>query len=114
MSALDIKIIDLDFPVGSKNKTATLITGDREAMLVDAGFTRADGHRLGAEVLDSGKALTKVFISHADPDHYWGAEVIADAFPDAELIATPTVIQHIGEKEEGEGTAGGGGGEETP
>jgi len=105
MSALDIKIIDLDFPVGSKNKTATLITGDREAMLVDAGFTRADGHRLVAEVLDSGKALTKVFISHADPDYYWGAEVIADAFPDAELIATPTVIQHIGEKYEGKLTA---------
>ena len=64
-------------------------------MLVDAGFTRADGHRLVAEVLDSGKALTKVFISHADPDFYWGAEVIADAFPDAELVATPLVIEHI-------------------
>ena len=39
MSSLEIKIIDLDFPVGSKNKTATLITGERDAMLVDAGFT---------------------------------------------------------------------------
>src|SRR5439155_16663384 len=73
MSALDFKIIDLDFPVGSKNKTATLITGEREAMLVDAGFTRADGHRLVGEVLDSGRTLTTVFISHADPDYYWGA-----------------------------------------
>ena len=81
MSALDIKIIDLDFPVGSKNKTATLITGERDAMLVDAGFTRADGHRLVGEVLDSGRTLTTVFISHADPDYYWGAEVIADTFP---------------------------------
>ena len=95
MTPIEIRIIDLDFPVGSKNKTATLITGEREAMLVDAGFTRADGHRLVAEVLDSGKALTKVFISHADPDYYWGAEVIADAFPDAEIVATPLVIEHI-------------------
>jgi glyoxylase-like metal-dependent hydrolase (beta-lactamase superfamily II) len=101
MSALDFKIIDLDFPVGSKNKTATLITGEREAMLVDAGFTRADGHRLVAEVLDSGRTLTKVFISHADPDYYWGAEVIADAFPEAELVAPPLVIEHIREKYEG-------------
>ena len=85
MSALDIKIIDLDFPVGAKNKTATLITGEQDALLIDAGFTRADGHRLAAEVLDSGKTLTTLFISHADPDYYWGAEVIADAFPDAEL-----------------------------
>ena len=102
MTPIEIRIIDLDFPVGSKNKTATLITGEREAMLVDAGFTRADGHRLVAEVLDSGKTLTKVFISHADPDYYWGAEVIADAFPNTELIATPLVIEHIGEAYEGQ------------
>jgi hypothetical protein len=36
MTPIEIRIIDLDFPVGSKNKTATLITGEREAMLVDA------------------------------------------------------------------------------
>ena len=101
MTPIEIRIIDLDFPVGSKNKTATLITGEREAMLVDAGFTRADGHRLVAEVLDSGKALTKVFISHADPDYYWGTEVIANAFPNAELVATPLVIDHIREAYEG-------------
>src|SRR4051812_17326626 len=95
MSTLQIAIIDLDFPVGAKNKTATLITGEREAMLIDTGFTRADGHRLAAEILDSGKTLTKVFISHADPDFYWGAEVIADAFPDADIVGTPIVIEHI-------------------
>jgi glyoxylase-like metal-dependent hydrolase (beta-lactamase superfamily II) len=101
MSILDFKVIDLDFPVGSKNKTATLITGEQQAFLIDAGFTRADGHRVVAEILDSGKALTKVFISHADPDFYWGAEVIADAFPEAELVATPLVIEHIGAAYEG-------------
>ncbi len=95
MSTLDFTVIDLDFPVGSKNKTATLITGQQQAFLIDAGFTRADGHRLAAAVLDSGKALTTVFISHADPDFYWGVEVIADAFPAAEIVATPLVIEHI-------------------
>ncbi|MFD9355073.1 MBL fold metallo-hydrolase [Streptomyces sp. NPDC060031] len=95
MNALDFKVIDLDFPVGSKNKTATLITGERDALLIDTGFTRADGHRLVAEILDSGKNLTTVFISHADPDYYWGAEVIADAFPEARILATPIVIDHI-------------------
>ncbi|MGC0416932.1 MBL fold metallo-hydrolase [Embleya sp. AB8] len=95
MSTLDFKVIDLDFPVGTKNKTATLVTGERDAFLIDTGFTRADGHRLVAEILDSGKRLTTVFVSHADPDYYWGAEVVADAFPDAELLATPLVIDHI-------------------
>ena len=99
--ALDFTVFDLDFPVGSKNKTATLVAGDTEAVLVDAGFTRADGHRLAAAVLDSGKTLTTVFVSHADPDFYFGLEVIADAFPDARILATPIVIDHIQHSYEG-------------
>ena len=53
-------------------------------------------------MLDSGKALTKVVISHADPDFYWGAEVIADAFPEAEFLATPLVAEHIGQEVRGQ------------
>ena len=99
--ALDFTVLDLDFPAGSKNKTATLVTGEKEAVLVDAGFTRADGHRLVAAVLDSGKKLTTVFVSHADPDFYFGLEAIADAFPDATIVATPIVIDHIRHSFEG-------------
>ena len=101
MSTLSFKVLDLDFPAGTKNKTSTLVTGENEALLVDAGFTRADGHRLAAEVLDSGKKLTTVFISHGDPDFYFGAEVLADAFPDARFVATPIVIEHIQHSYEG-------------
>jgi glyoxylase-like metal-dependent hydrolase (beta-lactamase superfamily II) len=101
MSTLSFTVLDLDFPAGSKNKTATLVTGQNEALLVDAGFTRADGHRLAAAVLDSGKTLTTVFISHGDPDFYFGAEVLADTFPDATFVATPAVIDHIKHSYEG-------------
>ncbi|ONI80110.1 MBL fold metallo-hydrolase [Saccharothrix sp. ALI-22-I] len=101
MSTLAFQVFDLDFPVGSKNKTATLVTGESETLLVDAGFTRADGHRLVAGILDSGKRLTTVFISHGDPDFYFGAEVVADAFPDAVFVATPHVIKHIEHSYEG-------------
>lgn len=101
MTTLEFTILDLDFPAGSKAKTATLVTGEREALLVDAGFTRADGHRLAAQVLDSGKTLTTVVISHGDPDFYFGAEVLADAFPGARFVATPPVIDHIQHSYEG-------------
>ena len=101
MSTLAFKVLDLDFPAGSKNKTATLVTGESEALLVDAGFTRADGHRLVAEILDSGKRLTTVFISHGDPDFYFGAEVRADAFPDVKFVATEHTIEHIHHSYEG-------------
>jgi Metallo-beta-lactamase superfamily len=95
MTDLHFTVLDLDFPFGSKNKTATLVTGGHDALLVDAGFTRADGHRIVAAVLDSGKRLAAVFVSHGDPDFYFGAEVIADAFPDVAFVATPPVIEHI-------------------
>jgi glyoxylase-like metal-dependent hydrolase (beta-lactamase superfamily II) len=101
MNTLSFKVLDLDFPAGSKNKTATLVTGENEALLVDAGFTRADGHRLAAEILDSGKKLTTVFVSHGDPDFYFGAEVLAGAFPDARFVATSIVIEHIRHSYEG-------------
>ena len=95
MSTLGFTVIDVDFPAGEQSKTATLVTGEKDALLVDAAFTRADGHRLAAAVLDSGKRLTQVFISHGDPDFYFGAEVLADAFPEAVFIATPEVRDHI-------------------
>ncbi|WP_030437708.1 MBL fold metallo-hydrolase [Actinoplanes subtropicus] len=101
MTDLTYTIIDGDFPAGVKNKTATLVTGETEALLVDTGFTRADGHRLAAAVLDSGRQLTTVVISHADPDFYFGAEVIADAFPDARILATPEAAATMAKKYEG-------------
>ncbi|XAS70001.1 MBL fold metallo-hydrolase [Micrococcaceae bacterium Sec5.1] len=99
--SLNFEVFDLDFPAGSPNKSATLVTGPTGALLVDAGFTRADGHRLVAAILDSGKDLATVLVSHADPDFYFGLEAIADAFPDAAIVATPIVIEHIRDSFEG-------------
>lgn len=99
--SLTYEVFDLDFPAGSKNKSAVLVSGETEAVLVDAGFTRAAGHRLVAAVLDSGKTLTTVFVSHADPDFYFGLEVVVDAFPGVEVRATSVVIEHIGASYEG-------------
>lgn len=82
----------------SFNVTATLITGDKEALLVDSGFTRADALRLAAKVLDSGKSLKTIFISQADPDFYFGAEVLHEIFPEAKIITTAAVHDRIKQK----------------
>ena len=58
MSNLTYTVIDA--ADASLNKTSVLVTGETEALVVDAAFTRADGHRIVAEVLDSGKRLTTV------------------------------------------------------
>jgi len=91
----------LDFADSSLNKTSVLVTGETEAVVVDAAFTRADGHRIVAAVLDSGKRLTTVVVTAGDPDFYFGAEVIADAFPDATFVAPADVIEHIAHSYEG-------------
>ena len=91
----------LDSGPTSLHKTSVLVTGDTEALVVDAAFTRAGGHRIAAAVLDSGKTLRTVVISAGDPDFYFGAEVIADAFPDARFVAPADVIDHIRASYEG-------------
>ncbi|MEU4250191.1 MBL fold metallo-hydrolase [Amycolatopsis sp. NPDC026612] len=93
MSSLSYRIIDAADT--SLNKTSVLVTGETEAVVVDAAFTRADGHRITAALLDSGKRLTTVLVTAGDPDFYFGAEVIADAFPEAVFLAPADVIEHI-------------------
>jgi glyoxylase-like metal-dependent hydrolase (beta-lactamase superfamily II) len=58
----------LDTAPSSLHKTSVLVTGETEALVVDAAFTRADGHRIVAAVLDSGRTLHTVVISAGDPD----------------------------------------------
>src|SRR5690606_36377879 len=72
--------------------TSTLIAGEKDAILVDAQFTLSEAHRVAAMILESGKRLTHVFVTHAHPDHYFGAEVILRQFPGAKLVAPPEVV----------------------
>ncbi|MBO2675393.1 MBL fold metallo-hydrolase [Shewanella algae] len=94
--ALDFKVYNADG--NSFHVNATLITGDKEAILVDTGFTRADALRLAAEVLDSGKQLTTVFVSQADPDYYFGVATLKQFFPKAKYLTTPAVHAQISAK----------------
>ena len=78
------------FPVSS-----VIVTGESDAVLIDAQFTLADAHRVVALVLATGKRLTTVYVSHGDPDYYFGLGVIRDAFPDAEIVASSPTVDHI-------------------
>ena len=66
------------------------MTGEPEALLVDAGVhprRRPPAGRRGPRLRQDADAPS--FLSHGDPDFYFGAEVIADAFPDATLRRHP-------------------------
>lgn len=85
----------------SFNVNSTLVYGEKEAMLIDAGFTRADALRIAANVLDSGKQLTTIYVSQADPDYYFGVETFKEFFPQAEVVTTPAVLDKLVSKMSG-------------
>jgi glyoxylase-like metal-dependent hydrolase (beta-lactamase superfamily II) len=84
------------FPVSSG-----LITGQNDAVLVDAQFQRNDAEALVQKIKASGKKLTTVYVSHSDPDYYFGLDVIQAAFPDAKIVATPQTVAAIQASKDG-------------
>lgn len=68
---------------------STLIAGEKDAVLIDGQFARADAHRLAAMIIESGKNLTTVYVTHSHPDHWFGLEVLRQAFPKARFVAQP-------------------------
>lgn len=71
------------------------ISGEREMILVDAHVIKPDAKTVVDRIKQSGKVLKQVFITHPHPDHYAGLEVIAEQFPNASIIATPSVVSDI-------------------
>jgi glyoxylase-like metal-dependent hydrolase (beta-lactamase superfamily II) len=72
-----------------------LIEGQKEAVLIDAQFTRSQARKVAELIAQSKKSLKAVFISHAHPDHYFGLEVLREKFPKAKFYARPAVIKEI-------------------
>jgi glyoxylase-like metal-dependent hydrolase (beta-lactamase superfamily II) len=80
---------------GSFHVNAVLVAGRTDAVLLDTGFTRADALRIAAMVLDSRKTLKTIYISQADPDFYFGIEVLKQYFPEAKVVATAPTLKKI-------------------
>jgi len=81
--------------------SSTLITGANDAVLVDAQFSTVDAQKLVDLIKASGKRLTTIYISHGDPDFYFGLVALTTAFPEAKVLATPQTIAHIKETSAG-------------
>ncbi|OHX11510.1 MBL fold metallo-hydrolase [Chromobacterium sphagni] len=91
----ELKLSVYNADANSFNVSSVLVAGDKDAILIDTGFTRADAYRIAARVLDSGKNLKTIYVSQADPDYYFGASVLKQVFPKAELVAAPETLAHI-------------------
>lgn len=81
--------------------SSEIITGEKDAVLIDAQFQRNDAEKLVEMIKATGKTLTTVYISQSDPDFYFGLDVIHAAFPQAKIIATQATIDQINASKDG-------------
>jgi glyoxylase-like metal-dependent hydrolase (beta-lactamase superfamily II) len=87
-----------DLPPGKEQWTwvptsATLIFGQRDAVLVDALLTIEQAAALVEWVAASGKNLTTIYITHGHGDHFFGLGSLLNRFPKARAVATPHVVE---------------------
>ena len=87
-----------DLPPGKEQWTwvptsATLIFGQRDAVLVDAFLTIEQAAALVEWVAASGKNLTTIYITHCHGDHFFGIGALLNRFPEARAVATPDVVE---------------------
>ena len=81
--------------------SSTLIYGRQDGVLVDTPITIDQASVLADWIAQKGVRLTRVYVTHGHADHWFGAQVILDRFPGAELIARPAVVDEMNRQSSG-------------
>jgi len=92
-----IPVVTSDLPPGASEMkwspiSSTLISGKRDAVLVDTAITVDQNQKLVDWIAHSGKNLTAIYATHGHGDHFFGANTIQKKFPKARFVATSEVI----------------------
>jgi len=96
--AASMPAITSDLPPGEKERpwppiSSTLISGERDAVLVDTPITVEHAQALANWIAARGKNLTTIYATHGHGDHFFGTSTVLERFPDARFVARPDVIQ---------------------
>ena len=75
--------------------TSTIVSGERDAIMIDPQFAKSEAKKVAAAVKASGKNLTIIYSTHGHPDHYFGLATMREEFPNAMLRALPEVVPNI-------------------
>ena len=75
--------------------TVTLIHGERDAVLVDTFLSEQQSRELRDWIVESGRNLVAVYVTHAHGDHFFGLKLLLERFPNARAIATAPVVASI-------------------
>src|SRR5260370_2191282 len=96
--APSIPAITSDLPPGEKQRpwppiSSTLVSGKRDAVLVDTPITVEQARALANWVAARGKNLTTIHATHGHGDHFFGASTILERFPGARFVARPELVE---------------------
>src|SRR5712691_4775360 len=72
--------------------SSTLISGERDAVLVDTFITMEQNRSLAEWAAASGKNLTAIYATHGHGDHFFGVNTIQQRFPSARFVASRDAI----------------------
>ena len=72
--------------------SVSLITGERDAVLIDAALTPEDAEQIVKWIEATGKNLTTIYITHGHGDHFFGLNTILGAFPNARAVTAAAVV----------------------
>lgn len=91
----DLSLTVYNAPENSFGVASVIVSGKEEAILIDAQFTLSSAEKVAEQIKESGKKLTSIYVSHGDPDFYFGLEVFKKYFPDVTVYASPATVEHI-------------------
>ena len=87
-----------DLPPGTEDlqwvaNSSTLISGERDAILVDTFLTAEQSQVLLDWVSASGKNLVAIYVTHGHGAHFFGLPPLLERFPGARAVALPEVVE---------------------
>ena len=92
-----IRVVTSDLPPGVTEMkwspiSSTLVSGERDAVLVDTFITMEQNRALAEWVVASGKNLTSIYATHGHGDHFFGVNTIQQCFRGARFVASRDAI----------------------
>ena len=85
-------------PMGTGEPTwpassVSLISGEHDAVLIDALVTAEDAGEVVDWIRGRGKNLTTIYITHGHGDHFFGLNTILKAFPNARAVTAAAIVR---------------------